>query len=456
MENRKVKLANKLEILKYSFGGIGSNISFALLMSYLMFFYTDVFGISAISVGSLFLIARLVDAITDPIMGMIADRTRTKYGKYRPWIIFVSPFLGLSVILLFFTPDIGYDQKVIYAYVTYILYSLVSTMVNIPYHALTPVLSEDSNQRTQIASAKQVMAIPANLFVSAAALPIVALFGNGKQGWLGLACVVAVLTIGSFWVCAAGAKRHDIVDMDTKKATQKVSIKEQLSVIYKNKPLLLLMGAFGVQMLASSISNSVNMYYMSYNIGHPELIPIIGLITTFASVPVAIALPSLSKKFDKKKIFIIGNCISAFFCVALFFIQTDNLVLLVIIIVMVMATAQISGIIGWAMLPDCVDYAQWKIGIRGDGTVSSCLTFINKCGMAFGGLAAGAALQTVGYIAGSQQTPLVLDAILFMKCLAPALAYMIANIFIIKYPITNASFKVMIDEIEERKHDLSH
>lgn len=451
MKERNKRLATKMEIFKYSFGGIGSNISFALLMSYLMFFYTDIFGISSISVGSLFLIARLIDAVTDPVMGMIADRTRTKFGKYRPWIIFIAPFLGLSVILLFFTPDIGYDQKVIYAYVTYILYSIISTMVNIPYHALTPVLSEDSNQRTQIASAKQMMAIPANLFVSVAALPLVAFFGDGKQGWLGLAIVVAVLTIISFWLCASGAKRHDVIVEDSVKKTEKVSLKSQLSVIYRNKPLLLLMGAFGVQMLATAVSNSVNMYYMKYNVGRADLIPLIGLIGTFASVPVAVILPALSKRFDKKMIFIVGNIISAITCFLLFLTPVDHVVLVVIVSVLVTATAQVSGIIGWAMLPDCVDYAQWKLGIRGDGTVSSSLTFINKCGMAFGGLIAGAAMQAVGYVAGTQQTAIVLNSILTMKSIVPAAAYLIAIFLIMKYPITNRNFKDMINDIEERK-----
>ena len=456
MQERKLRLATKLEIFKYSFGGIGSNVSFSLLMSYLMFFYTDVFGISALSVGSLFLISRLIDAVTDPIMGMIADRTRTKFGKYRPWIMFIAPFLGLSVILMIFTPDISYSSKVVYAYVTYILYSLVSTMVNIPYHALTPVLSEDSHQRTQIASAKQMMSIPANLFVSVVALPAVAFFGGGEQGWMGLGILVAVITIVSFWLCAAGAKRHDVVDMSEKGKQNKVSLKEQFSVILKNKPLLLLMGAFGVQMLATSISNSVNMYYMTYNVGRADMVPVIGLIGTFAALPVAMLLPSLSKKYDKNSIFIVGNIFAAAACLLIFFVPVHQITFVVIAAVLVATTSQVSGIIGWAMLPDCVDYAQWKTGTRGDGTVSSSLTFINKCGMAFGGLIAGAVMQSVGYIAGVQQTQTVLSSILTMKSLLPAAAYIISLLLICKYPITNLGFKKMLEELEDRKDAAGH
>lgn len=451
MEDKKIRLATKAEILKYSFGGIGSNVAYSFVMTYLMFFYTDIFGISALSVGTLFMVSRLIDAITDPVMGMIADRTRCKFGKYRPWIIFGSPFLGLSIILLFFTPDIGYNEKLMYAYVTYILYSLISTVVNIPYHSLTPVMSEDSVQRTAVASAKQIMGIPGSLFIAAATLPIVTAFGGGQKGWFAMAILAGVLIIPAFQLCARGAKRHDIVKPVEYKQKKKLTIKDQLSVILKNKPLILLSAAFAVQSLAMSISNSVNMYYMNYNVGRPDMIPLIGLLTVLITIPVALFLPSMSKKFDKKKIYIIGNIFSAMFSLLVYFTPVYNIPLVVIAMVLVTGAAQISNIIGWAMLADCVDYAEWKLGVRGDGTISSSHTFITKCGMAFGGLITGVIMSSVGYVAGVQQNEAVLASILSMKALLPAIAFLVAIFFIAKYPITNESYKVILEEIKERK-----
>lgn len=450
MENKKVHMATKLEIFKYSFGGIGSNISFSLLTSYLMFFYTDVFGISALSVGALFLIARLIDAVTDPLMGMIADRTRTRFGRYRPWIIFVAPILGISVMLLFFTPDLDYNQKVIYAYATYILYSLVSTMVNIPYHAIKPGLSEDSNQRTQIASIGTIFGIPPTLFVATATIPLVAIFGGGEKGWFLLACLVALISVLSFWTCASGAKRHDVIDPEQDKIAQSLSVRTQLTAITKNKPLLLLMAAFGVQMLASSMNTAVNMYYMTYSVGRVDLIPIIGLLTVLIAIPVAVFMPSLSRRFDKKQIFIYGNVISTICALCLYITPTNNIPLVVIVMVLIQATGQVGSIIGWAMLPDCVSYAKWKLNLRADGTISSSLTFMNKCGMAFGGLIAGVIMSAVGYVAGAEQTPIVLQSIVLMKSVVPAIAHIIAIFLIMQYPITNKSFKVMLQEIQER------
>lgn len=449
---RNVRKSSKMEILKYSFGGVGSNISFALIMSYLMFFYTDIFGISALSVGSLFLLSRLIDAVTDPLMGMLSDRTRSKYGKYRPWIIFTTPFLALNVILMFSTFDMTSGQKVVYAYVTYIMYSLLSTMVNIPYHSLTPVMSEDSSQRTDIASAKQIMAIPANLFVAVGTLPLVNLFGGGASGWQKFAILVAALTIISFWLCAWGAKRHDVINEDELSGKrEKISFKSQINIIIKNKPLLLLMAAFGIQMLALAASNSVNMYYMTYNVGRADLVPAIGLIGTLAAVPIAVMIPVFSRKVDKKKIFIFGNALSAVVCIWLFLTPVSNVTVVMIASICITAFGQISGIIGWAMLPDCVDYAQWKLGVSGAGTVSSSLTFINKCGMAFGGLIAGSVMSTVGYVAGVEQTATVLSSISLLRSMVPAMAYIISAAIIAFYPITNASFKAIIEDIKSRE-----
>ena len=179
--NQKYEKAKFSDVFKYSFGGLGSNLAFFLVMSFLTFFYTDIFGISSYVVATLMLISRFIDAFTDPIMGMLGDNTRSKMGKYRPWIIFGAPVLGVLIFLLFTAPEMSPTMKVVYAYVIYILYSLASTVVNIPYHALTPVLSEDPQQRTEIVAWKQGMGTVSQFVITILALPLVELFGGGKQ-----------------------------------------------------------------------------------------------------------------------------------------------------------------------------------------------------------------------------------------------------------------------------------
>lgn len=219
MENKQYQRAKFLDIFKYSFGGLGSNLAFILVMSYLTFFYTDIFGIDSFVVSFLMLISRFIDAFTDPLMGILGDHTRTRLGRFRPWIIWGAPVLGLLIFLLFTAPDLSPTMKIVYAYVVYIAYSLASTVVNIPYHALTPVLSQDPQQRTVIVSWKQGMGIVSQFIITILALPLVEAFGGGKQGWAIYGALIGILTTASFWLCAWGGKPYDVCDMtETKKS----------------------------------------------------------------------------------------------------------------------------------------------------------------------------------------------------------------------------------------------
>ena len=220
--NQKYEKAKFSDVFKYSFGGLGSNLAFFLVMSFLTFFYTDIFGISSYVVATLMLISRFIDAFTDPIMGMLGDNTRSKMGKYRPWIIFGAPVLGVLIFLLFTAPEMSPTMKVVYAYVIYILYSLASTVVNIPYHALTPVLSEDPQQRTEIVAWKQGMGTVSQFVITILALPLVELFGGGKQGWALYGALIGIMTTVSFWICAWGGKKYDKVDVEVKKADDRI------------------------------------------------------------------------------------------------------------------------------------------------------------------------------------------------------------------------------------------
>lgn len=171
------------DIFKYSLGGLGITLVTNLVMTYFNFFLTDIFGITTFAVAGIMLVSRIVDAITDPLMGIIADRTHSRWGKFRPWLMFFAPVLGVAIFVLFYSPQISESMKVIYAYAVFILYSIIVTIVSIPYFALVPVLSKDAHTRTIIISWKSVMCQVAVLCISVFALPIVNAFGGGQKGW---------------------------------------------------------------------------------------------------------------------------------------------------------------------------------------------------------------------------------------------------------------------------------
>lgn len=448
--NQKYEKAKFSDVLKYSFGGMGSNLAFFLVMSYLTFFYTDIFGISSYVVATLMLVSRFIDAFTDPIMGMLGDNTRSKMGKYRPWIIFGAPVLGLLVFLLFTAPEMSATMKVVYAYVIYILYSLASTVVNIPYHALTPVISKDPQQRTVIVTWKQGMGTVSQFIITILALPLVELFGGGKQGWAIYGALIGILTTVSFWICAWGGKKYDKVDETVSK--EKFNFKENIQLITKNKPMLMLMIAFGTDVLANATYSAVNMYYFKYVLGRVDLVAPVATAILIGGIVSLPFLPFLSKLLGKKRLYWFGSLLSILPLAVMWIKPTAPVIILMSMMGAFGFMSRIPSNMGWAMLPECSDYAEWKYGKRGDGLLSSSLTFINKFGMAIGGFIASFFLGLVGFVANQDQSEVVLNMIVFLRFGMPILGYIASLISMHFYEITSEKYKEIRKDLDKRQN----
>lgn len=451
--NNKYEKASFVDVLKYSFGGLGSNLAFFLTMSYLTFFYTDIFGINTMVVASLMLVSRLIDAATDPLMGMIGDHTRSKFGRYRPWIIAGAPLLGFLTFMLFTAPDLSPNMKIVYVYVIYILYSLASTVVNIPYHSLTPVISKDPNQRTSIVAWKQGMGTVAQFIVTIAALPLVEVFGGGKQGWGIFGALIGILLTIAFWICAWGGKEYDVVDM---KAERKpFNMFNDLRLLFGNKPMIMLMIAFGTDVLANATYSAVNMYYFKYVLNRVDLVPTVASAILFAGIASLPLLPLLSKMIGKKKLYWIGSAMSIIPLVVMWLKPTAPVLILMSMMAAFGFMSRIPSNLGWAMLPECVDYAEWKYGARGDGLITSSLTFINKLGMAVGGFIASFFLGMVGFAANQNQSQAVIDMIVFLRFGMPVLGYVASLISMYFYEITSEKYKQIREELDNRHAHLT-
>lgn len=448
--NQKYEKAKFSDVLKYSFGGMGSNLAFFLVMSYLTFFYTDIFGISSYVVATLMLVSRFIDAFTDPIMGMLGDNTRSKMGKYRPWIIFGAPVLGLLVFLLFTAPEMSATMKVVYAYVIYILYSLASTVVNIPYHALTPVISKDPQQRTVIVTWKQGMGTVSQFIITILALPLVELFGGGKQGWAIYGALIGILTTVSFWICAWGGKKYDKVDETVSK--EKFNFKENIQLITKNKPMLMLMIAFGTDVLANATYSAVNMYYFKYVLGRVDLVAPVATAILIGGIVSLPFLPFLSKLLGKKRLYWFGSLLSILPLAVMWIKPTAPVIILMSMMGAFGFMSRIPSNVGWAMLPECSDYAEWKYGKRGDGLLSSSLTFINKFGMAIGGFIASFFLGLVGFVANQDQSEVVLNMIVFLRFGMPILGYIASLISMHFYEITSEKYEEIRKDLDKRQN----
>jgi Na+/melibiose symporter-like transporter len=502
--------ATKKEVFQYSLGGVGSNIAFIFVMSFLSIFFVTVMKMNPIAVGTLFLVSRLVDAFTDPLMGLIADKTKTKIGKYRPYMIFGAPILAIMTIALFtplsFTSTgieaINPTTQLIFVYIAYISYSIASTVVNIPYHALTPVLSSDTKQRSTIVTGKTLGAFIGAIIPGVFTIPMIKLFSTqanpyqelitalkefanvdmkfgdlfpaiegivpaGLMGtkytnefllldpkaWFLTACVMAVIMTIAFWISQNGAKQKD-----TYKRTVAVELKgnvtfrERLKVIFKNKPLLMLMIAFTTDMIAFAAANGLNVYYWREVVGNSSYTSILALLGITAGVPFVMLMPKLVRKFGKRAILISGSIATSIIYLIIFFMPTTNPILLLMMFILATGTALIPSTVGWAMLPDCIEYGEWKHGIRGEATVTSGLTFVNKLGMALGGLITGLALAAIGYNADlATQSETTIKGIIVVRTIFPIIGYTCSVIAMKYYELSNSKNMEILADINQRR-----
>lgn len=434
------------DVFKYSFGGLGSNLAFFLVMNFLTFFYTDIFGISTMVVASLMLVSRFIDAFTDPLMGMMGDHTRSRMGRFRPWIIIGAPILGIMVLLLFTAPNLSPNGKIVYAYVVYITYSLASTVVNIPYHSLTPILSQDPYQRTVIVTWKQGMGSASQFIITILALPLVELFGGGKQGWAMYGALIGALMTASFWICAWGGKPYDkpnklVTEDKAKDSAPKTNMLADLKLLVKNKPMMMLMIAYGTDTLANATCSAVNVYYFKYVLNRIDLVPKAAtamLVTSLISIPF---LPVLTKIFGKKNLYWWGSALSILPLAVLWIKPTATVAILMCMLGVFGFISKIPSNLGWAMLPECGDFTEFQFGRRADGLMASSLTFINKFGMAIGGFIASFFLGLVHYVPDVAQPKGVITMIVFLRFGMPILGYIASLISMAFYEITDKRYE---------------
>ncbi|MEQ9518599.1 MAG: MFS transporter [Parvibaculum sp.] len=435
--------------LGYGVGDLAINLFFQSSIIFLLYFYTDIFGISAAAAATLFLVARLVDAVTDPMMGAIADRTRTRWGKFRPYLLWGAPPLALVTLAMFSAPDLSDTGKLVYAYVTYILFSIAYTVVSIPYSSLTAVITDNSHERTVLTAYRMSFALGGGIIVGVGTQPLVTLFGGGALGFqitIGLYGLVAIVVLALTFLGTA-----ERVEAASQKAP---TVKEMMKVLSGNLPLWLIIIAFFAGMLAFTIRASAVIFYFSYNLGRADIFPLYMLAILSAQFAGILVTPSLSGRFGKKQTYIGGALLGIVMGIALYLTPYDALGAVFIFSIVGSFCFAAPTVLGWAMLPDTVEYAQWKQGVRADGAIYATASFFQKLAMAIGGALAGVVLASTGYVANEAQSPEALGGILAMVSLLPVAALTVGSIAIWFYPIDEELHARMRMEIKARATSL--
>ncbi len=414
MSEGKARLAIS-QRLGYGVGDFGINLYFISMMTYLAYFYTDVFGLSAAAASGVVMVARTIDAVTDPIMGAIAERTRSRWGRMRPWLLFGALPLAAFAVASFSAPELSPSGKLLWAFVTYTGFGIVYTAVTIPYSALTASLTTDHHERTLLSTVRMACAFAGGLVVSAGLPALVACFPDEAVGYpatmLGFACIATCALLVTF--------RQTEERVQPPKA-EAPSLRASLRAILVNPPLLIVIVLFTFGMLSFTVRQTATPYFFKYNLGRPDLIDTWFLATMSVMFVGLLGTPWLAARFGKAGGMLLGACVSLLAAVGLYFTPYDNLLAIFFWGVLLALGGTPLAVLGWAMLPDTVEFAQWRHGVRADGVIFAAASFFQKLAKSLGGAGVLAALAVVGYVGNAEQSAASLGAIHNLMTLAPA------------------------------------
>ncbi|MFA9193262.1 MFS transporter [Flavobacterium sp. FBOR7N2.3] len=450
------------EKVGYGLGDAASSIFWKIFSVYLMFFYTDVYGLAPAVVGTMFLITRVWDSFFDIIVGIIADRTKTRWGKFRPYLLWVAVPFGIIGVLTFYTPDFDEKGKVIYAYITYSLMMMIYSLINVPYASLLGVLSSDRKERNILSSYRMFFAFGGSLFALWLIEPLVNHFGGSLKselGWLGMMIFFGVITTICFWLSFL------LTNERIKPIEQKVNLKEDLKDLWKNKPLWILLGAGIGTLIFNSIRDGSAVYYFKYFIGGNESYTFTLFSEHFVMTPttlylvlgqaanligVVIATP-IANKIGKKNTFMIATFIIAILSVLFYFFEKNDVLLIMIFQVVISICAGCIFPLIWSMYADSADYSEWKTGRRATGLIFSASSMSQKIGWTIGGAGTGWLLGYYGFKANVAQSLLAQNGILLMMSILPAIAAIIALLCILFYPLDEKRLQIIEDQLASRR-----
>ena len=454
LESSKVKPFGMQDKVGYMLGDVGSCLLFNFIGSYLLVFYTDVFGISAAAVGTLMAVSRVWDAINDPMMGVIVDkRKRTKDGKFRPYLKYMGIPLGIFTILTFLvTPNMPQGMKLPYAYITYIGFGMAYTAINIPYGSLASVMTNDSVQRTELSTWRNISSIFAMipLMVLTPKLVFDASGAVSPKGFLIAAVLYVIIANIGYRLCYKMTTERIINEV--KEDAPKASLGETLKALGKNKALIgLILSSLGT-LTAMFLPNALNAYLFKDYFQAPGLLSLAGLLPmvgTFLAIPVT---GKLVAKFGKKNIAIYSGIVSIAAYVVLVLFPTKNPMLYIALITVSGFGTALYGMIVWALVGDVIDYQEYLSGKREEGIVYATYSLSRKLVQAIVGSIGGFALAAIGYQSGAAtQAPEVAESIRTIITVVPLIGFIFGTVCLkFVYNLSNKTLNEVNEELERR------
>jgi GPH family glycoside/pentoside/hexuronide:cation symporter len=459
-ESQNISLKEKIG---YALGDTASNLFFQTFILFITIFYTDIFGISAKAVSVMFLITKIWDAVNDPMMGMIADRTETRWGKFRPYILWFAIPFGLIGVLTFTTPNLSTTGRLVYAYVTYTLLMMLYTVINVPYSALMGVITSNARVRTIVSQFRFVAAFLGGLIVQYSVLRMVQRFGKGNDalGWRLAMTILSVLAVILLFITFASTRER----VKPPKG-QKTRLKDDLRDLSKNKPWLMIGGATIFQLTYILIRTSCIMYYFTYFVQNQQVM-LFGKLYSFSyksmvsaffmagsvvTIVGSILASWFSKVLGKRNTYAGFLGASGIFAALFFFLKPNDVILMFVFQFLVSFALGPVSVLQWAMYTDTADYSELETGRRATGLVMSASLFALKFGVALGASILAWLLSVYGYQPNVQQTAQSLLGIRLAISVYAAIPALIGAGIMFFYPLTNERMVEIEKELNARRN----
>ena len=436
------------EKIGYALGDMAANFIFQAMLALQLSYYTDTFGLTAAQAGTLFLVVGLIAAAFNPVMGVIADRTNTKWGKFRPWLLWTALPFGIIGVLTFTTPSLSMTGKLVYAWTTYLLLRLIYAVNNVPYASLTAVLTGDPDERTSIASYRQVAANAAGFIVQALAIPMVLYFGHGSsargyQITMGLLLALSVIFFIVAFLCTKERIQPD--------PQQQSSLGQDLSDLFRNVPWIVLFLVTTFYFAAIAMRGSVMLPYFKYLAGNQDLFSWFNGFGLAALIVGVMCSTWLSVRMGKRPLFILSMTLSGIFNLAVLVLPATATGAIIGSEVLRQFCYGTSGPLIWAMMGDVADYGEWKTGRRATGTVTAAVVFALWVGLAIGGAIAGWLFSYYGYVSNAVQTARALNGIRLTAGLYSGLLFFATAACLLFYPLSRKLNTTISDELAGRR-----
>jgi GPH family glycoside/pentoside/hexuronide:cation symporter len=447
MEDTLAKISVK-EKIGYGLGDMAANFVFQTLLAFQLIFYTDTFGLSPAATGTMLLVVGLVSGVFDPIMGIIADRTHTKWGRFRPWIIWTAVPFGIMAVVAFMTPNFGPTGKLVYAWVTFTLLMAIYSVNNVPYSALSGVITGDPTERTSLSSYRQVGANGAGFLIQVLALPMVLYFGQGDRA-KGYQMTMGVFgLLAAIFFCITFFTTRERIQPDP---NQKSSLGQDLKDLGHNGPWIILFIVTVLIFVGLSMRTGVMLYYFKYCAQNERLFSVFNFVGLGLLLVGVTLSPALVKRYGSRNLFITFLALCALFTAALIAVPASATYVVIALEGLRQFAWGVTAPLLWAMMADVADFSEWKTGRRATAIVFAGTVFGLKAGLAIGRAVASWILSLFGYVANQPQTAESARGITLIASVFSAAVFLAGVGMLFLYKIDARTNMRMATELAERR-----